>query len=219
MRTPPVQADQHQQLQYVVCCPTVGKRGAVVGRMHAVNLTCCKALICHIKEGHMALGLAQVSYLLPLLRGGVNAGRVVGTPCRPVGPRNNGTAQHASDQQKPQTYLSRVFLRWLLEAVAGSSGWAGHVFDLKAVRQQLVCQPLTMQQDDAAVWCCSDILHHPLEVKANSVRVKVPDTSTHTTHNRQRSTRVRRLHTSRTPVPPAHRRASQRAQGVCRQTG
>lgn len=52
------------------------------GRQSVINLTCCKALVCHVKEWHVPLGLAQVSYLLPLLRGGVNAGGVVRTACK-----------------------------------------------------------------------------------------------------------------------------------------
>jgi hypothetical protein len=43
--------------------------------------TCCKALVCHIKEGHVTFGLAQVRDLLPLLRGGVDPSGVVGTAC------------------------------------------------------------------------------------------------------------------------------------------
>jgi hypothetical protein len=32
-----------------------------------------------------------------------------------------------------------------------------------------------MQQHDAAVWCCLEVLYQALEVKANSVGVKVPE--------------------------------------------
>jgi hypothetical protein len=45
------------------------------------GLTCSKALVGHVKEGHVALDLAQVCYLLPLLRGGVDPGGVVRTAC------------------------------------------------------------------------------------------------------------------------------------------
>lgn len=47
----------------------------------AARLTCSKALVGHVKEWHVALGLAQVSYLLPLLRGGVNTRRIVCATC------------------------------------------------------------------------------------------------------------------------------------------
>jgi len=44
-------------------------------------LTASKALVRHIKEGQVPLALAEIRNRLPLLRGGVDAGGVVGAAC------------------------------------------------------------------------------------------------------------------------------------------